>query len=99
MTSREPDGGRQARCAECYRALHVGCRNADVARLPADEQLWTLTDLVSDYAHSAREAHVRSGVVLANLHSALEPVARARLVPVELLIQRATADYYAPYRY
>lgn len=91
----EQDGTGRDECARRYKAFFDGCRNAELAALPPEQQLWELTRLISEYAVSAREARVPSQDVLAELRSALAPVAQARRVSVAALMHRASADYYA----
>lgn len=88
------DRDTQARCCESFDALRAGCRDGRVAGLPPERRFHELARLVSAYAFSAREARVRPELVLANLRAALEPVGLAGRVPVDLLVQRATSDYY-----
>jgi hypothetical protein len=97
IPSIDTDRSMQARCAECYEALFAGCRSHEVGALPIERQLWELTRLVSAYACSARDAQVGPRIVLADLRSALEPVLRAQRVPIDMLMQRASADYYGAY--
>ena len=87
------DRDAQARCFESFDALRAGCRDG-VAALPPERRFHELARLVCAYALSAREARVRPELVLANLRTALEPVGLSGDVPIDLLVQRATLEYY-----
>ena len=89
------DGALQSACADSYRALYESCRDAELARWPAERQVSELARLVSDFALCARVARLRPDRVLADLRAALAPIVHSDRVPVTALIQRAIVDYYA----